>query len=164
MKKIIVAGAMTLMMMTALVTGCGKTKQQAASLEGNCEEILNRVYETADLDSGLREAMQYYETIAIDESSEEYILGTTDVDYTDSVYSAPMMSSVAYQCVILRLDANGDVEAAKQQLLDNADPRKWICGEAESVVVEKVGDVVLYVMADTKTADAIKSAFLALNE
>lgn len=31
------------------------------------------------------------------EAEEEYILGTTEIDYTDSVYSAPMMSSIAYR-------------------------------------------------------------------
>lgn len=164
MKKRIVAGAMILVMTASLFVGCGKTKQQSANLEGSCEEILNKVYEKADLDSGLREAMQYYQTNAIDESSEEYILGTGEVDYTDSVYSAPMMSSIAYQCVILRLEADEDVQVAKQQLLDHAEPAKWVCVEAESVVVENVGDVVLYVMADAQTADAIKTAFLALGE
>lgn len=164
MKKRIATGVMVLMMAMSVFAGCGGAKQQTENLEGSCEEILNRVYETAKLDSDLREAMQYYEMTAIDESSEEYILGTDEVDYTDSVYSAPMMSSIAYQCVILRLEADEDVQVAKQQLLDHAEPAKWVCVEAESVVVENVGDVVLYVMADSQTADAIKTAFLALGE
>ena len=57
-----------------------------------------------------------------------------------------------------------DVVKTKQLLLDNADPRKWICVEAESVVVESVGDVILYLMADQATADAVKDAFLSLSE
>ena len=164
MKKRITTVVMVLMMTMSVFAGCGETKQQSAKLEGSCDEILKQVYENANLDSDLREAMNYYQTTAIDESSEEYILGTDEVDYTDSVYSAPMMSSIAYQCVILRLEADEDVQVAKQQLLDHADPVKWVCVEAESVVVENVGDVVLYVMADTQTADAIKTAFLALGE
>ena len=108
--------------------------------------------------------MQYYEIIAIPEERKEYILGTTEVLYSDSVYSAPMMSSIAYQCVVLRVEEGQDVETAKQLLLDNADPIKWVCVEAESVVVENVGDVILYIMCDYATADAIKTAFLALNE
>lgn len=164
MKKRITTAVMVLMMTVSMLTGCGETKQQTANLEGSCEEILNQVYKNANLDSDLREAMQYYEMTSIDESSEEYILGTDAVNYTDSVYSAPMMSSIAYQCVVLRLEANEDVQAAKQQLLEHADPVKWVCVEAESVVVENVGDVVLYVMADAQTADAIKTAFLALGE
>ena len=54
------------------------------------------------------------------------------------------------------------VEEAKHLLSEHANPRKWVCVEAESVVVENVGDVILYVMADTATAEAVKTAFLDL--
>ena len=43
---------------------------------------------------------------------------------------------------------------AKKLLEENADPAKWICVEAESVVVENVGDVILFIMADKDVADA----------
>ena len=56
------------------------------------------------------------------------------------------------------------METAKTTIKDHADPRKWICVEAESVVVENVGDVILFVMADTDTANAIRNTFLALGE
>lgn len=166
MKKRITAVMTVLVLTVSLFAGCGSdnAKDKGANLEGTCEEILAAVYENAELDPDHREAMNYYETTAIDADSEEYILGTTEVNYTDSVYSAPMMTSVAYQCVLLRLEPDEDVEKAKQLLLDNADPIKWLCVEAESVVVENVGDVVLYVMAEAKAADAIKTAFLALGE
>lgn len=166
MRKKITAVLMTLVLTVTTFAGCGSdnTEEKSSNLEGSCEEILAKVYENADLDADLREAMNYYQKVSIDEASEEYILGTTEVEYTDSVYSAPMMSSVAYQCVLLRLEADEDVQTAKQQLLDNANPIKWVCVEAESVVVENVGDVVLYIMADAQTADAVKTAFLDLNE
>lgn len=163
-KRMVMRLTTVFMIMTVFVAGCGNTKQQTAKLEGSCEEILTLVYENAKLDSDFREAMNYYQTTVIDESSKEYILGTDEVDYTDSVYSAPMMSSIAYQCVILRLEPDEDAEAAKKLLLDSADTNKWVCVEAESVVVENIGDVVLYVMADNDTANAIKTAFLALGD
>ena len=105
-----------------------------------------------------------FENVEITEAEEEYILGTTEIDYTDSVYSAPMMSSIAYQCVLLRVSEDQDIEAAKKLLEENADPAKWICVEAESVVVENVGDVILFIMADKDVADAAKEAFLALKK
>lgn len=164
MKKRIVAYMMMFTMAMTFLTGCGGDNQQSAKLEGSCEEILTKVYENADLDSDTREAMSYYMAMSIDETLEEYALGTDEVDYTDSVYSAPQMSSVAYQCVVLRLEPDENVEEAKQQLLDNVDPIKWLCVEAESVAVENVGDVILYVMGDAQTTNAIKTAFLALGE
>lgn len=163
MKRRITACFLTLVLAMAVFAGCGK-EQQAANLEGSCEEILNKVYENAKLDDDVREAMQYYQTTPVDEATAEYVLGTTDVKYAEAVVSAPMMNAVAYQCVILRVAEGEDVEAAKKLLSDNADPRKWVCVEAESVVVENVGDVILYIMADQATADAVKTSFLALGE
>lgn len=165
MKKKRTWSAIALVMAMLVFAGCGGSDSaSAAKLDGTCEEILTQVYENAKIDSELREAMQYYQTTPIDETTEEYLLGTTDVTYAEAVCSAPMMNAVAYQCVVLRIAEGEDVEAAKKLLSDNADPRKWICVEAESVVVENVGDVILYVMADSATADAIKTAFLALGE
>ncbi len=163
MKKRMMACCLTLVLALAVFAGCGK-EQQAVNLEGSCEEILTKVYENAKLDDETREAMEYYQTTPIDETTAEYLLGTADVKYAEAVVSAPMMNAVAYQCVILRVAEGEDVEAAKKLLVDNADPRKWVCVEAESVVVENVGDVILYIMADQTTADAVKTSFLALGE
>lgn len=163
MRKRMMACCLTLVLALAVFAGCGK-EQQAANLEGSCEEILTKVYENAKLDDETREAMEYYQTTPIDETTAEYLLGTADVKYAEAVVSAPMMNAVAYQCVILRVAEGEDVEAAKELLMDNADPRKWVCVEAESVVVENVGDVILYIMADQTTADAVKTSFLALGE
>ena len=118
----------------------------------------------AALDASMRDAMQDYEMTTIDADMEEYVLGTDEITYTDSAYSAPMMTSVAYQCVVLRVPDGTDVPKAKQTLLDNANPAKWICVEAESVAVESIGDVILYVMGFDEDVSAIKDAFLALDE
>lgn len=158
MKKIILA-VMTAVMLMGTLAGCGT---ETSNLTGSCEEILAQVYEKADLNEDMRGALEYFQTMPIDDASEAYILGTNEVQYTDSVYSAPAMTSVAYQCVVLRLAEGQDVDEAKRLLSENADTRKWICVEAESVVVENIGDVVLYIMADTATAEAVKSAFLEL--
>ena len=121
-----------------------------------------RFIKTAKTDDDYFSYTDDFENVEITEAEEEYILGTTEIDYTDSVYSAPMMSSIAYQCVLLRVSEDQDIEAAKKLLEENADPAKWICVEAESVVVENVGDVILFIMADKDVADAAKEAFLAL--
>ena len=163
MKKRMIASCLALVFAIAVFVGCGKDAQ-ASKLEGSCEEILTKVYENAKLDDELREAMKYYQTTPIDETTAEYLLGTADVKYAEAVVSAPMMNAIASQCVILRVAEGEDVEAAKKLLMDNANPRKWVCVEAESVVVENVGDVILYIMADQTTADAVKTSFLALGE
>lgn len=158
-------------MVIGSMAGCGKSNGGESAgtknLEGSCSDILAKVYETAELDDGFRDSLQYFDNSVIpedDDETEAYMIGTNDVDYTDSVYSAPMMSAIAYQCVLLRLEEGEDVEAAKQTLLDSADPRKWVCVEPESVQVENVGDVVMVIMADKEPADALVKAFKALGE
>ncbi len=160
MKKIITM--LLLGTMCLGIFGCGKNTSEEASLEGSCVEILDKVYETAEVSENFKESLEYFDKMEIPADSTEYILGTTEIPYADAVYSAPMMSSVAYQCVVLRVDDGMGVEEAKQLLADNANPAKWVCVEAESVVVESVGDVILFVMADAETADALKNAFLEL--
>ena len=145
------------------LVACG-SKKSDVKLEGSVSDILGQVYENAELDPGLVEAMQYFDQGEITPELAETVLGTDDVEFTEGVYSMPMMSAQAYQCVLLRLPEGADVEEAKQTLLDNADPRKWVCVEAESVIVENVGDVGLFLMSDSATGEAIKTSFLALGK
>lgn len=161
MKKIITMLLLGTMCIGML--GCGSVPEEEAYLEESCEEILDEIYDNAELSQDFKDSLEYFDKMEIPEDNTEYILGTAEIPYADSVYSAPMMSSVAYQCVVLRVDDGMGVEEAKQLLTDHANPAKWVCVEAESVVVENVGDVILFVMADTATAEALKTAFLALD-
>lgn len=153
-----------------LLVACGKSGDNAADgetepkLVGSLSEIMNSIYENADLSQDFRDAMSGFDSGEIPSDSAEYMIGTADVEYTESFYSMPMINAVPYQCILLRVPEGSDLEAAKTTIKDHADPRKWICVEAESVVVENVGDVILFVMADTETANAIRSSFLALGE
>lgn len=146
----------------AAATGCsGKTKEPE-NLTGTLEEIMNQMYENAELSQDFRDSMQYFEQSEIAPEDAEYVIGTSDLDYEEALFSAPMMSAVAYQCILLRMNDGADIEASKETILKNADPRKWICVEAESTVVENVGDVILFVMADEETASALQTSFLQL--
>ena len=55
-------------------------------------------------------------------------------------------------------------ELYKESLKENADPRKWLCVEAEEVVVESIDNTVLFLMASSQEANAIKDAFMSLAE
>jgi len=134
-------------------------------MEKPLSELLDTIYENADFDDPeFRDYLKDYVKEEIPAESAEYIIGTTEVEYTESIYSAPQVNVVPYQCILLRLPEDADVEAAKQTLSEHADPIKWVCVEADSVVIENIGNVVLFIMADTGTAEAVRDAFLALNE
>ena len=139
-KRNIAAAVILSFLISILFTGCGKKEIDNVSLEGSCHNILSQLYATADVDDTVREALENYVAMEIPDENQEYLLGTTEIEFTDSV------------------------DEAKQLLSDNADPRKWVCVEADSVIIENVGDVILYIMAEQKTAEAVRNAFLALQQ
>lgn len=157
---------LSLVTATLLLVSCGKkdAEETSSKLVGPLSEVMDSLYENAELSQDFRDSLADYDSGEIPSESAEYLIGTTDVAYDESFYSMPLMNVVPYQCILLRLPEGTDMETAKQTLVDHADPRKWVCVEAESVIVENVGDVVLFVMADSQTANALQAAFLALGE
>lgn len=158
--------ALSLAAVSVLLVSCGKSggAENTAELTGSLSEIMDAVYENADLSQDFKDAMEGFDSGEIPAESAEYLIGTTEVAYDESFYSVPLMNVVPYQCILLRLPEGTDLEAAKQTIADHADPRKWVCVEAESVIVENVGNVVLFVMGDSQTTNALQTAFLALGE
>ncbi len=157
---------LSLVTATLLLVSCGKkdAEETSSKLVGPLSEVMDSLYENAELSQDFRDSLADYDSGEIPSESAEYLIGTTDVAYDESFYSMPLMNVVPYQCILLSLPEGTDMETAKQTLVDHADPRKWVCVEAESVIVENVGDVVLFVMADSQTANALQTAFLALGE
>lgn len=164
LKKVLITLSLTAL--SVFLISCGKTgdEETSSKLVAPLSEIMDSIYENADLSQDFRDAMADFDSGEIPSESAEYMIGTAKVEYTESFYSMPLINAVPYQCILLRLPEGADVEAAKQTIADHADPRKWICVEAESVIVESVGDVVLFVMGDSQTANALQTAFLALEE
>ena len=155
--------ALTLMTAALLLVSCGSAdKKGSEKMPATLPEVMDVVYKNAELDQEFRDSLDGFDSGEIPAESAEYLIGTSAVEYTESFYSMPMMNAVAYQCILLRLPEGADVEAAKQTIADSADPRKWVCVEAESVIVENVGNVILFVMGDSKTTNALLTAFLAL--
>lgn len=139
-------------------TACGDKKGSSDQLEGSLSDIMASLYENAELDPDFRDNLDSYETVEITDDLESYILGTDEITYTEGVVSMPMMSSMAYQCVLLRVD-EADVETVKQLLKDSADPDKWVCVSAETTLIESRGDVIFFIMSGKNEAYAMNTAF-----
>lgn len=138
-------------------TACGG-ETASKGPEGSLQDIMTALYANADLDADFREGLDYFQTLELTDDLESYILGTDEITYTEGVVSMPAMSSVAYQCVLLRVD-EADVEAAKEVLKNNADPNKWVCVTAETTLIESRGDVIFFIMSGKDVAYAMNSAF-----
>ena len=148
------------MLVGILMVCCTACGGEAASKgpEGSLEDIMTALYANADLDADFREGLDYFDTLELTDDLESYILGTDEITYTEGVVSMPKMSSVAYQCVLLRVD-EADVETAKEALKNSADPDKWVCVSAETTLIESRGDVIFFIMSSKDVAYAMNSAF-----
>lgn len=141
-------------------TACGTNNESKDQLSGSLSDIMNGIYENADLSEDFREGLQNFETFELTEDMELSVLGTDEIDYTEAVVSMPMMSSIAYQCVLLRVD-DDDVDEVKQKIKENTDLNKWVCVSAETMLVESRGNVIFFVMGENDTAYALNTAFQA---
>lgn len=164
--SLILVGVMAMMMVA-----CGGSDSDESADQGTEEvdlgtpiDVLDAIYENAELDPELTDQIRNgaFQQAELDESIASMFLGGANVEYANGAVSAPTMSSIAYQVVVLQLEEGQDVEAVKSELADTADVSKWVCVEPETVVVENNGNYVLFIMADTATADALVTAFLGL--
>ena len=161
MKKTKLLTGFLILLAGLLCTACGDKKESADSPEGDLTDIMASLYENAELDADFREGLPYFQTVELTDELNSSILGTDEITYTEGVVSMPMMSSVAFQCVLLRVD-EADVETVKQTLKDNADPDKWVCVSAETTLIESRGNVVFFIMSGKNEAYALNEAFQKL--
>lgn len=149
------------LIIAALVcAACGTKQGSTDKIDGSLEDIMAGIYESADLSEDFRAGLENFETFELTDDMEISILGTDEIDYAEAVVSMPMMSSVAYQCVLLRV-AESDVDTIKQKIKENTDLNKWICVSAETMLIESRGDVIFFVMGENDTAYALNTAFQA---
>ena len=82
------------------------------------------------------------------------------IDYKsgyEGLASEAMIGSIAHSVVLVKVPSNASSVA--NSIKKNADPRKWICVEAESVQVVTKDDVILLVMSSEERADQIVDNF-----
>jgi len=149
MKKLNKILLLLLVVATFTLTGCSK------NVEGELADIIDRIY--ADIKEEERPML---ETVNIlDQETENlddlivYTIGTKDIEYKEIYESRPMMGSIAYSVVLVRMEEGADVEAAKTAIKENVDPRKWFCVwvEPEDVIVKSKGDLIILIMVEDET-------------
>ncbi len=91
-----------------------------------------------------------------------YVAFTDYIDGMEAVSSDAAINAIAHSVVLLRVPEGTDVQEIADDIEANADPRKWLCVEAEKVSVSTNGRLVLLVMSSEATTDAITENFLAL--
>ena len=134
-----------------LLSGC-----TSSNVEGTLEEIMEKVY--ADVYAGLADdqrPMLGNINVSTDmQDNIEYYIGTDEIEYEEILASEPLMGSIAHSVVLVRMKDSADIEAAKQQIKDNVNPRKWVCVGVpeEDVIVKSKGNLIILIMVEDEQA------------
>ena len=133
----------------SLFAACGKTDDapKGADLSGETvEALVNKIYESKMPEFALM-------TMPVDLADAEMVAWQTGVSdpalLKEAVISESMMGSQAYSMVMVRVNDAAKAEEVAQMMLDNIDPRKWICVAADDIDAAIYGDLVLFVMIDS---------------
>lgn len=149
MLKKIILGCVICVALFSL-TGC-KEKQ----VEGTLEKIMTKVY--ADIPEDER-PMMLTNTELTKDNIENY-LGTKDIEYKEALASESAVGSIAHSVVLVRMKDGADIESAKKKIKESVNPRKWVCVEAEKVVVKNKGNLIILIMSSSDYTKKIENSF-----
>ena len=149
MKKLICL-LLTLSVAAGAMVGCGKKAEEKPPVTDNMETVANAIIEKNPV-----EFMGGIMPVDLQDTSED---GLWAVSYntglkngeklSDIAVYEPMMGSIAFSMVLVRVKNADDAKTVAQQMSDNIDTRKWICAEANEKITVGYGDVVMLIMLD----------------
>lgn len=95
----------------------------------------------------------------IDANNFSYYLNMDAIPGSEGLASDGAIITTAHSVVLLRVPSSSDVKSIAKDVETNANPRKWICVEADKVSVTYKDDVILLVMSTEEIANAIVANF-----
>ena len=141
-----------------------ETQASAMNVEGTMEELLNKTIEERPV-----EFMGGVIPVDLTDSSEDglwalksYTGLESAAQITEAAAFEPMMGSLAFSMVMVRLAEGADAKAIAESMKSGIDTRKWICVEADDLKVAGFGDVVMLIMLNSDsgmTAQSFVDAF-----
>ena len=166
MKKLI-ALILALVLVLTLVACGAKTTGSAKTVEGTMEELANKIVEQNPV-----EFMGGVIPVDLTDTSEDGLWAltwntglTSGEKLTDIAVYEPMIGSMAFSMVLVRVADANDAKSVAQEISDNIDTRKWVCVEANEKLVVGYGDVVMLIMLDSQlglTAQSFVDAFASV--
>ena len=154
------------MVMSLAACGAAETPATEApiTVEGTMEELLNKIVEQNPV-----EFMGGVMPVDVADTSEDglwaikYFTGLDNAEnITEAAVFEPMMGSIAFSMVMVRLTEGADAKAVAEAMKAGIDTRKWICVEADDLMVAGYGDVVMLIMVSSEngmTAQSYVDAF-----
>lgn len=147
MKKLI-----ALLLAAVMVVGMTACGGSTKTVEGKMEDLANQIITENPV-----EFMGGIIPVDLTDTSEDgvwavnYNTGLKNGDkLTDIAVFEPMMGSMAFSMVLVRVDDAKNAESVAKEMSDNIDTRKWICVEANEKLVAGYGDVVMLIMLNSE--------------
>ena len=143
MKKIFKIALITLTCGILLV-GCGKKENNNSKFDlntANLDTIMDKLY------VGFKE--DELPTMVTKELTKDELssyIGLEEFDYNESLISEPMIGSIPHYIALLRVNDNVDIEAAKKDMKEKINPRKWICVEADQVIIDNIDNLMVVIV------------------
>ena len=150
MKKIVTL--LLALVMVVSVAGCAAKETEKTPLTAKLEGIVNSIYEAHPVELNVV-------TIPVDITDTEWALKSytglsSGEKIKEAVVSEPMIGSIPYSMVLVRVNDAADAMAVAEEMKAGIDPRKWICVEADDLMVSGYCDVVMLVMVGSSYADS----------
>ena len=176
MKKLI-SLLLVLSMVVAMAAGCTNTNTNTEATTEPTTEA------TEPAKTPLADNMETVAGKIIEKNPVEFMGGAMPLDLTDLegltyntglksadkvkevVMYGPMMGSIAFSMLLVRVNDAADAQSVAQEMSDNIDTRKWICVEANEKITVGYCDVVMLIMLDNQngmSAQSFVDAFKAV--
>ena len=168
MKKVICALLALTLMISMAACGGKKTEETTAptvaNVEGTMEELLNKVIEERPVEfAGMVLPFDLTDTSEEAQWQFKSLTGLADASQiTEAAAYEPLIGSMAFSMVMVRTAAGVDAKAVAESMKAGVDPRRWVCVEADDMLVAGCGNVVMLIMVSTAndlTAQSFVDAF-----
>lgn len=143
-------------------SGSSSTSTSASAAQsGDLTTLMDKLFETIPEDQRpmmmpMEDGSKYMPLTA---ENSEYNVGVPVDQYVEGICAEAAMSAQAHSVVLLKAENAEKAAALANEVAEKANPRKWICVNAERLIVEHSGDTVLLIMSYNDLAQAISDNF-----
>lgn len=143
-------------MMLLSLAACGGKEGGSANEKPGDTMSLEEIFDTILTDVKDLPAVS---NVPVNSENFESYLFVKPIEGAEALASEGMINAVAHSAVLLRVPEGTDAAAVAKDIEANANPRKWVCVEAEKTTVSVHGNTILLVMSFADTTDAITANF-----
>ena len=134
----------------------------------SCRQIIDYIYANVAQTDYMNDRVPdkyftgWHRTTEQIKNGESWFLGIENIPFTEATAAESPISIADFSLVVIRLEADADADRWRDSVYDNLNPRKWLSAGGDEKRVERIGNVILAVIADMPDIDNIVSTFKAL--